>query len=171
MILLIIVPNERFWLRNENRSKCLKVEGDRAFGEDCLSTPTLDMLWILRGTNMTQLMNIKTLKCLTRNSGKRSVFMSFCQGLVPNVQSIMCTSDQSKFIKWTTDSYGYLNLGGRNKTFVARSRGKGHHWTSNGTQQLLCGSKKDYKGTRQFFSPFVVLYWHITAAATEAVPT
>ena len=140
------MPNERFWLQNTRRKRCLKVEDDSIIGANC-SSPTLDMLWIWpRGTNNRKLMNVKTLQCLKRQYGNnKKVFISDCWKGSTNLQNMKC--DNANKLRWTSNAYLHLNP----QTNIAISRRSTEQtWKSDKTP--LCGSKTNYKGTILYLS-------------------
>ena len=91
-IIIVVAPEEAFWLSNSY--KCLKLESgsnNLIIGTSCLTSPTLDMLWIwtTTGTNK-QLMNVKTLKCMQRQDEWEKVEMKQCKK-TSDLQKIQCT--------------------------------------------------------------------------------
>ena len=91
------MPDEAFWLKNK-QDKCLQlgsISSSYIIGKICTVPPTLDMLWI-RTTVNKQLMNVKTLRCMTINEQNgRKISLELCWSDDEDEQNTNCTQHKN----------------------------------------------------------------------------
>ena len=145
-IFFVDSDNDEFTLENTVTNKCLKQVRNSVWGTTCGNS--LDQKWIRLKTNNEQLMNLKSLLCISRYSGV--VEMSQCRYFYLRSQKLECTYQThigatftTTFIKTVTD---YLEQT-TNGTGIFRSY-TGQYWKThqNKTEVNVCEKKTEYKG-------------------------
>ena len=118
-MIIIVAPEEAFWLRNLNN--CLKLESSSdnfIIGTSCPTSPTLDMLWIwITAGNKQLIINVKTLTCMESQRNNEKVKMKQCEK-TSRLQKLRCTEHHNEEIiemkiKWGTSRFFHLNSKGK----------------------------------------------------------
>ncbi|XP_046840681.1 uncharacterized protein LOC124434807 isoform X3 [Xenia sp. Carnegie-2017] len=138
--------NDEFTLENTVTNKCLKQVGNSVWGTTCGNS--LDQKWIRLKTNNEQLMNLKSLLCISRYGSV--VEMSQCRYFEMRSQKLGCTYQTDLGATFTTtfianfSDYLEQTTNGRR---IFRSY-TGQYWKThqNKTEVNVCEKKTEYKG-------------------------
>ena len=149
-----------FKLQNTEHNQCLKTEsptGKFIIGANCeSSTHDMQWTWINYAYN-TQLMNMRTLKCMKESgSDGGNITMTQCQN-TPGSRKIVCDSRQSQ-IRWQTRgswvecwrNWRFLQLSDTLSWGLRYAISRRYFWREhqswNTESQSVCTINTDYKG-------------------------